>query len=271
MVRVTGINKRTVLQGRPAAQAFDKIMKKRKNRPAAKSRNMKKARAARRAAADATAVLSSQGRSKGTAAGAAEVEVQQAIEPLQPARGVTEVSAVVSDTDQTAATNQTDPGTDLSEQEPNVDWLCLICTFMNGEASAYCTNGKCGRPAAVVDDEDPETVWDAMSVAQLADDTDHMTVATVSGATDTNRTTAATVQKATRTVRKSTPIDQMFHPIYDEYYKESDLTVDAEYATTTEKWQVAYINDRRQTPLGLQYHVLWVHPDRSCRKLNRHR
>ncbi|GMF38435.1 unnamed protein product [Phytophthora fragariaefolia] len=52
-----------------------------------------------------------------------------------------------------------------------------------------------------------------------------------------------------------------------EYYTVGDATVDADYATTTETWQVAYINDRRRTPRGLAYCVLWVHPNRSCKRL----
>ncbi|KAG6576411.1 uncharacterized protein IUM83_08939 [Phytophthora cinnamomi] len=59
----------------------------------------------------------------------------------------------------------------------------------------------------------------------------------------------------------------MYYPIYGEYYTGSDVTVDANYVTTTETWRVAYINDRRQTPQGLECRILWVHPARSCKRL----
>ncbi|KAE8895491.1 hypothetical protein PF010_g12202 [Phytophthora fragariae] len=59
----------------------------------------------------------------------------------------------------------------------------------------------------------------------------------------------------------------MFNPVYGEYYTGRDVTVNANYATTTEARQVAHINDRRQTPLEFEYRVLWVHPDRSCKRL----
>ncbi|KAE9337061.1 hypothetical protein PF008_g12722 [Phytophthora fragariae] len=59
----------------------------------------------------------------------------------------------------------------------------------------------------------------------------------------------------------------MFNPVYGEYYTGRDVTVNANYATTTEARQVAHINGRRQTPLEFEYRVLWVHPDRSCKRL----
>ncbi|ETP08617.1 hypothetical protein F441_15448 [Phytophthora nicotianae CJ01A1] len=52
-----------------------------------------------------------------------------------------------------------------------------------------------------------------------------------------------------------------------EYYTGRDITLDSKLVTTVEVWQVAYRNDRRDGPLGVEYQVLWVHPDRSCKKL----
>ncbi|KAE8897049.1 hypothetical protein PF010_g7023 [Phytophthora fragariae] len=81
--------------------------------------------------------------------------------------------------------------------------------------------------------------------------------------------TTATIREITGTIQKDNDTHhgstQMYCPIYGEYY----ATVDADYAATTETWQVTYINDRRQTPLGLAYRVLCVHPDRSCKRLHR--
>ncbi|GMF17365.1 unnamed protein product [Phytophthora lilii] len=61
--------------------------------------------------------------------------------------------------------------------------------------------------------------------------------------------------------------ERIYYPIYDEYFTGDEVTVDQDYATTVETWNVAYINDRRTTPLGDEYRVLWVHPDASCRHL----
>ncbi|ETI38707.1 hypothetical protein F443_15629 [Phytophthora nicotianae P1569] len=55
--------------------------------------------------------------------------------------------------------------------------------------------------------------------------------------------------------------------VTDEYYTGRDITLDSKLVTTVEVWQVAYRNDRRDGPLGVEYQVLWVHPDRSCKKL----
>ncbi|KAJ8550542.1 hypothetical protein ON010_g10528 [Phytophthora cinnamomi] len=203
-----GIDKRAVLQGGQNSAA----RKKRENRTAAKTQDMKKARAARRAVAIDKAVQTTQGRCEGTAArartsgaaGAIAVAVLQGVEPLQLSPHVTEVSEVISDTDRTGATT------------------------------------------AVVDDVAPYTVRDAVAVAQLAN---------------------VTIQKDNDTDHGSTRTNQMYYPIYGEYYTGSDVTVNANYVTTTETGQLAYINDRRQTPLGLEYRVFWVNPDRSCKWL----
>ncbi|POM67445.1 Hypothetical protein PHPALM_16555, partial [Phytophthora palmivora] len=61
--------------------------------------------------------------------------------------------------------------------------------------------------------------------------------------------------------------DELYYPIYGEYYTGQDVTVTRKYATTVEEWQVAFINERRETVLGIEYRVLWVHPDRDCRQL----
>ncbi|KAE9015508.1 hypothetical protein PR003_g4926 [Phytophthora rubi] len=280
-VWMTEINKRSVLQGVPTSQAIAK-KKKRKNRTATKTRAIKKPRATRRAVAVGTAVQKTQGRCEDTAAGARTggsagartieaagaitVTALQGVVPMQTSPHVTEVNAALSDTDQTAATsnasvtNQTDSGTDQPVLDPAPDWLCMICTFMNCDASATCANCKCDNASAVVDDVTPDTVQDTITVAQLAIVTDQMRTGTI-------RKDIDTIKKDTDTDHGSTRTDQMYYPIYGEYYTGRDVTVDVNYATTTETWRVAYINDRRQMHLGLEYRVLWVHPDRSCKRL----
>ncbi|KAK1928486.1 hypothetical protein P3T76_016012 [Phytophthora citrophthora] len=51
------------------------------------------------------------------------------------------------------------------------------------------------------------------------------------------------------------------------YYTGQDVTVTRKYATTVEEWQVAFINERRESLLGVEYRVLWVYPDSGCKHL----
>ncbi|GMF51233.1 unnamed protein product [Phytophthora fragariaefolia] len=150
-------------------------------------------------------------------------------EPLQPPPRVTEVNGSISDTDQavttilTSVTHQTNLDTD----QPVEDWPCMIRTFVNCHASSTCANSKCA--SLVVDDTTPDTVRDAMTVAKLANVTDQTTTATIPSVTDTIRMVSGT--------GRATPCtDHMYYPIYGEYYTGGDVTVDVDYATTTETW-----------------------------------
>ncbi|OWY91999.1 hypothetical protein PHMEG_00039169 [Phytophthora megakarya] len=72
---------------------------------------------------------------------------------------------------------------------------------------------------------------------------------------------------ATATRWKATDTDQLHYPIYGEYYTGSGVTVDRTFTTTVEIWDMAYISDRCETPLSIQYRVFWAHPDRSSKNL----
>ncbi|POM73412.1 Hypothetical protein PHPALM_9743 [Phytophthora palmivora] len=50
----------------------------------------------------------------------------------------------------------------------------------------------------------------------------------------------------------------MYYPICGKYYSSKTVTVESDYATTKTTWNVGLINNRRETPLGLQYRVLWI-------------
>ncbi|KAK1946932.1 hypothetical protein P3T76_000942 [Phytophthora citrophthora] len=44
--------------------------------------------------------------------------------------------------------------------------------------------------------------------------------------------------------------------ISGEYYTVPYIAIDRRYAITLVTWQVAYINERRETPMGFEYQVL---------------
>ncbi|GMF53722.1 unnamed protein product [Phytophthora fragariaefolia] len=50
----------------------------------------------------------------------------------------------------------------------------------------------------------------------------------------------------------------VYYPIYGKYYSSKQVTVTDDYATTTKTWRVARINDRRNSPRGPEYRVLWL-------------
>ncbi|GMF49563.1 unnamed protein product [Phytophthora fragariaefolia] len=50
----------------------------------------------------------------------------------------------------------------------------------------------------------------------------------------------------------------VYYPIYGKYYSSKQVTVTDAYATTTKTWRVARINDRRNSPRGPEYRVLWL-------------
>ncbi|KAK1948115.1 hypothetical protein P3T76_000405 [Phytophthora citrophthora] len=67
--------------------------------------------------------------------------------------------------------------------------------------------------------------------------------------------------------RVTTVTDELYYPIYGEYYTGQAVTVTRTYATTVEEWQVAFINERRESLLRIEYRVLWVYPDSGCKHL----
>ncbi|KAK1928901.1 hypothetical protein P3T76_015541 [Phytophthora citrophthora] len=161
-------------------------------------------------------------------------------------------------------------------------WVCRICKFTNATRSR-CTRCKCARVRCFVDD----AIVEAMDAVQAAEpmncvttSTKNLTVAPDQPSTATKQTPTAsrhtlTATKRTPTATKRTTIvaeetttpDQLYYEIYGGYYTGRDISVDRRFATTVEVWEVAYINDRREGALGMEYRVLWVHPDRSCKKL----
>ncbi|EEY65791.1 uncharacterized protein PITG_03316 [Phytophthora infestans T30-4] len=75
-------------------------------------------------------------------------------------------------------------------------------------------------------------------------------------AADTKRAATATILATSDTELSSD--DEMYYPIYGMYYSSKQVTVTADYATTTRTWSVDRINDRRDSPRGPEYRVLWV-------------
>ncbi|KAE8982940.1 hypothetical protein PR003_g23197 [Phytophthora rubi] len=259
----TGVVKGSAHRDSSCAQARPRTQKKGKCRSAAKFRTLKKARAVRRAGASSAGTTMTTGvietRAVGArvsrAAGASAVQEQQSAELMEPSRDVTKgsrTSDTVGARPSQSATEQTDSATNQSVSIPNhqtddvAEWVCMICTHVNRENVEQCASCNCGRPVSVVDGSTGDTIQEAIAVAQSAIDTD---------------------RKVTATNRKDTSTDQLYYPIYDEYYTRKDVTVDTDFAITVETWDVAYINDRREMPLGQEYRVLWVHPDASCKRL----
>ncbi|KAE9216029.1 hypothetical protein PF004_g14565 [Phytophthora fragariae] len=50
----------------------------------------------------------------------------------------------------------------------------------------------------------------------------------------------------------------VYYPIYGKYYNSKQVTIKSDYATTKKTWRVARINDRRNSPRGPEYRVLWL-------------
>ncbi|GMF64558.1 unnamed protein product [Phytophthora lilii] len=109
-----------------------------------------------------------------------------------------------------------------SHGEIAANWVCMVCTCCNDSAAVVCSS--CGVPYRP-DRFDFEPGSPADSTADPP-----------ASATD----------------------DELFYPISGKYYMSKSVTREGAYVTTKKKWNVALINDSRQTPLGKQYRVLWL-------------
>ncbi|ETK78921.1 hypothetical protein L915_15174 [Phytophthora nicotianae] len=129
---------------------------------------------------------------------------------------------------------------------------CRICTFNKTESQTRCASCTLDRARVVIDKVTSDTVND-VAIGESSATTDGVVTATDTASSVTDCATTAT--------------DQLYYPISGEYYTGRDITLDSKLVTTVEVWQVAYLNNRRDGPMGVEYQVLWGHPDRSCNKL----
>lgn len=231
-IRVTGITREEALRGTPAPGA--KTRKKRKPRTASKIRALKRARKAARctqsAAGDAShqgdhvRIASGDGETPGTVCGTADE-----VEPTRAEVCSAHVTKTGENSD-TIAAPRASVCTAQSVESGSTTWVCLICTYVNTEISAACTNCKCARS------------------------TSRMALATA--ATDS---AAAATDQVSAVLDPSVPDNEViYYPIFGKYYGRSRVTVSNGYATTKAKWNVARINNRRDGKFGHEYHVLWA-------------
>ncbi|KAK1939378.1 hypothetical protein P3T76_008762 [Phytophthora citrophthora] len=123
------------------------------------------------------------------------------------------------------------------------EWVYTICTVVNAIKHPQCPNSKVGRP---------RDTW--IDVASTVDD---------------GKSTIVDEKNSTIPDQPSpVPVpEKLYYPISGEYYMGGDITIGNKFVTTVETWQVAYINDRRETPMGVEYQVVWVHLDQACKRL----
>ncbi|ETN12220.1 hypothetical protein PPTG_09106 [Phytophthora nicotianae INRA-310] len=237
----------------------------RKPRKAAAIRAAKKGRAARRAATGTISAIATLSR----------VPIAMSREESSGAEPRTLRSNPTAEASQ--------PPSDVTKVWGNSDrvrgrWSCAICSNINPACFPRCSRCKLYRvrQEEVIDRPTGKALASAITEALCAIETTtecaaNTTICTAPAtnckAPATNRKAPVTNRKAPATNRKAPATDQLHYRIWGEYYTGRDVTVDRRFASTVEVWQVACINDRRETDLGPVYQVLWVHPDRTCRKL----
>ncbi|KAG2775530.1 hypothetical protein PC129_g19465 [Phytophthora cactorum] len=266
-IRKTVIDKEAALEAAGMPPSVPTGLKKRKPRSAAKIRELKRSRAAKRAAADVAlgstvdntsateARTTGDPRDVSEEAGSLSVEedrsslAAEATTTHPDSSGINPVTRAIDSltstldctdvvTDQATAnqapitTNQND----ADELEGNSGtWVCLVCTWSNTGDVEACTSCKVERSTSPATATDHDAIAGTDPIAARA----------------TDQTAAATDQVADAT-------DSMYYPIYGQYYSSDRVTVSGDYATTKKTWQVARINNRREPLRGREYQVLWV-------------
>ncbi|KAG4059214.1 hypothetical protein PC123_g5859 [Phytophthora cactorum] len=240
-IRKTGIAKESALQAAGMPPSVPTGLKKRKPRSTAKIRELKRARAAKRAAANAAsgstvdntsateAWTTGDPRDVSEEAGSVSVAEERSslaaeATATHPDSSVTNPVTRATDslistpdctdvvTDQVTtnqapiATNQNDAG----ELEGNSGtWVCLVCTWSNTGDVEACTSCKVERSTSPATATDHDAIAGTDPIAAGATDPTAGAIDQTAGVTD--QTTDATDQVAAAT-------DSMYYPIYGQYY-----------------------------------------------------